>query len=57
MRHFMSEVEAEEMLALWEEIKGKLLNIPFIYNQKKDTVKRILTKVSTNAVVKQGFEQ
>ena len=56
MTHFMSKVATEEILALGKEIEGKLFNISFVDNEKKDTIKGIFSEILRNSVLEECFK-
>lgn len=53
----MCEIETEKISKLTEDIKGKLLDIPFEKDEDQYCQKRILSKNNRNLVVKQQIEQ
>lgn len=49
----MVERPTEEELNFSEEVERKLLNIPLINYQKKDTIERVPAKITRNSVVEE----
>ncbi len=53
----MSKVPTVEVLALWEEIEGKLFDISFVDYEQKHQVKGVLPQILGNSVVEEQPEQ
>ena len=52
----MSEIYAEEVLALSEEVEGELLNVSLVYDEDQDRVERILSNVARDSEVEEAVE-
>ena len=55
--YFVTKVEAKESLTLPKEIEGKLLDVSFINNEKKDSRKGILSDILWNSMVEKHLEE
>ena len=54
--YFVSQIDTEKELTLWEEVEGKLLYIAFEDYQKKYTIKRVFANHFGYSVVEKSSE-
>ena len=56
VENFVREIGTEEVLALHEEVEGKLLHISFIYDEDEDPIERVFPDIFGDPKVEEESE-